>query len=122
MFFITGSGTIATLAVAFTAYLGQLVPLTPLSGRLASVAMLAVVSRERAGHRPSAGFQGWTTLIKVAGIVLMSAYFCSGATGSAQRSSARPGIGRVAPGRLRTGDDRDALGLRGLAVRHLLRG
>ena len=27
MFFITGSGTIATLAVAFTAYLGQIVPL-----------------------------------------------------------------------------------------------
>ena len=76
MFFITGPGTSATLAVAFTAYLGQLVPLGPISGRLAAVAMLAVVMVVNVvGTRTSAGFQGWTTLIKVAGIVVLSALF-----------------------------------------------
>jgi APA family basic amino acid/polyamine antiporter len=75
-FFITGSGTSATLAVAFTAYLGQLVPLGPVSGRLAAIAMLAVVMVVNVlGTRTSAGFQGWTTLLKVAGIVVMSSLF-----------------------------------------------
>jgi APA family basic amino acid/polyamine antiporter len=75
-FFITGSGTIATLAVAFTAYLGQLVPLGPISGRLAAVAMIAVIMLINVrGTRGSAGLQGWTTLLKVAAIVVMSALF-----------------------------------------------
>jgi APA family basic amino acid/polyamine antiporter len=76
MFFITGSGTVATLAVAFTAYLGQLVPLGPISGRLAAVAMIAAIMLVNVrGTRTSAGFQGWTTLLKVGGIVLMSVLF-----------------------------------------------
>ena len=76
MFFITGSGTSATLAVAFTAYLGQLVPLGPVTGRLAAVAMLAVVMVVNVrGTRTSAGFQGYTTLLKVAGIVVLSTLF-----------------------------------------------
>src|SRR5215217_6454482 len=70
MFFITGTGTSATLAVAFSAYLGQLVPLSPVSRRLAAVMVVNV-----RGARTSAGLQGWATLIKVAGIVLMSAAF-----------------------------------------------
>jgi APA family basic amino acid/polyamine antiporter len=76
MFFITGTGTSATLAVAFTAYLGQLVPLSPLSGRLAAVAMLAVVMLVNVvGTRTSAGFQGWATVLKVGGILALSALF-----------------------------------------------
>jgi APA family basic amino acid/polyamine antiporter len=76
MFFITGTGTSATLAVAFTSYLGQLVPLTPLTGRLAAVAMLAVVMVLNVrGTRTSAGFQSGATWIKVAGIVVMSTLF-----------------------------------------------
>jgi len=75
-FFITGSGTIATLAVAFTAYLGQLVPLGPVSGRLAAIVMIAVIMLVNVrGTRTSAGFQGWTTLLKVAGIVVLSTLF-----------------------------------------------
>ncbi|HVQ47961.1 MAG TPA: amino acid permease [Gemmatimonadales bacterium] len=76
MFFITGSGTSATLAVAFTAYLGQLVPLTPLTSRLAAVAMLAVVMVLNVrGTRQSAGFQSWATWLKVGGIVVLSSLF-----------------------------------------------
>jgi APA family basic amino acid/polyamine antiporter len=76
MFFITGSGTCATLAVAFSVYLGQLVPLTPLTARLASVAMLAVVMVVNVlGTGKSARFQGWTTLIKVLGIIVLSTLF-----------------------------------------------
>ncbi|MFL5535200.1 MAG: APC family permease, partial [Gemmatimonadales bacterium] len=76
MFFITGSGTNATLAVAFTAYLGQFVSLTPLTSRLAAVAMLAVVMVLNVrGTRQSAGFQSWTTWLKVGGIVVLSSLF-----------------------------------------------
>ena len=41
IFFVTGSGTIATLAVASTTYLGQIVPLGPVTGRLTAVALIA---------------------------------------------------------------------------------
>ena len=76
MFFITGSGTNATLAVAFTAYLGQFVHLTPLTSRLAAVAMLAVVMVLNVrGTRQSAGFQSWATWLKVGGIVVLSSLF-----------------------------------------------
>jgi APA family basic amino acid/polyamine antiporter len=76
LFFITGSGTIATLAVASTAYLGQLVPLGPTAGRLTAVGMIAVIALINVrGTRGSARLQAWTTLLKVAGILLMSACF-----------------------------------------------
>jgi basic amino acid/polyamine antiporter, APA family len=75
-FFITGSGTVATLAVAFTAYLGQVIRLGPISGRLAAVAMIAAIMVVNVrGTRGSARLQGWTTLLKVAGIVVLSALF-----------------------------------------------
>ncbi len=86
MFFITGSGTIATLAVAFTAYLGQFVPLTPLTGRLAAVAMLAVVMVVNVrGTAAERRIPGLGHLLKVAGIVLLSVTVsAAAATGSAR--------------------------------------
>lgn len=74
LFFVISSGAVATLAVAFSAYLGELVPLTPLTAKLVAVLMIAVVTVVNVlGTRKSADLQNWTTAAKVVGILLMSA-------------------------------------------------
>ncbi|MGH7525782.1 MAG: APC family permease, partial [Gemmatimonadales bacterium] len=76
LFFIIGTGTVATLAVASAAYLGQLVPLTPTASRLTAVGMIALIAGlNLRGTRGSARVQDWTTLLKVAGILIMSGLF-----------------------------------------------
>lgn len=73
LFFVIASGSVATLAAAFTGYLGQLVPLSPLTGRLAALAMIVVVMAINVyGTRSSASVQTWTTALKVGAIVLLS--------------------------------------------------
>src|SRR5256885_8599904 len=44
LFFVISSGSMATLAVAFSSYLGQIVPLSPLGAKLAAIAMIIVVT------------------------------------------------------------------------------
>jgi APA family basic amino acid/polyamine antiporter len=74
LFLVISSGSIATLAVAFSAYLGEIVPLTPLLSKLIAIGMIGVVTVINVlGTRKSADLQNWTTAIKVAAIVLMSA-------------------------------------------------
>ena len=86
LFFVISSGSIATLAVAFTAYLGEIVPVTPVMAKLIAVFMIAVVAAVNVlGTRKSANLQNWTTAIKVTGILVMSGallWFGSGFTGS----------------------------------------
>src|SRR5438045_330259 len=73
LFFVISSGAVATLAVAFSAYLGEIVPLTPLLEKLIAVLMIAVVTAVNVvGTRASANLQNWTTAAKVSGILLMS--------------------------------------------------
>jgi APA family basic amino acid/polyamine antiporter len=73
LFLVIGAGTMATLAVAFSTYLGQIVPLTPLEAKIIGVAMIAVLTVVNViGTRHSANLQNWTTLIKVVAIVAMS--------------------------------------------------
>jgi basic amino acid/polyamine antiporter, APA family len=73
LFFVISSGAIATLAVAFSAYLSEIVPLTPLLQKLIAVLMIAVVTSVNVlGTRASADVQNWTTATKVFGILLMS--------------------------------------------------
>lgn len=73
LFFVIASGSIATLAAAFTGYLGQLIDLTPAGAKLAAVAMIvAVTAVNVAGTRSSASVQTWTTAFKVGALVLMS--------------------------------------------------
>ncbi len=75
-FFIITSGSIATLAVASTSYLAQLIPLSPLGARATAVGMIAVIAVINVrGTRGSARVQDWTTLLKVSGILLMSGLF-----------------------------------------------
>jgi basic amino acid/polyamine antiporter, APA family len=73
LFFVIGAGSVATLAVAFVAYLGQLVPMGPVASRVVAVGLIGVIAAVNVrGTRDSARLQGWTTLLKVAGILLLS--------------------------------------------------
>ena len=87
LFFVIASGTVATLAVAFSNYLGQLVVLTPATQKLVAVAMIAAIAVINVvGTRQSSDVTNWTTGAKVAGLLVMSAVLLwrgHGFTGSA---------------------------------------
>jgi APA family basic amino acid/polyamine antiporter len=72
-FFVIGSGSVATLAVAFTAYLQQLVPVSPAVARVVAVLMiLTVMAVNVRGARQGADVQNLTTAVKAGAIVVMS--------------------------------------------------
>jgi APA family basic amino acid/polyamine antiporter len=72
-FLVISSGSVATLAVAFTGYLGALVPLTPTLSRVAAVLMIVLVAAINVrGTRGSADVQNWTTGLKAGAILAMS--------------------------------------------------
>src|SRR5437879_912106 len=74
LFFVISSGSVATLAVAFSSYLGEIVPLSPVVAKLAAIAMLVIVTVVNVvGTRESANLQDWTTAIKVIAILVMCA-------------------------------------------------
>jgi len=74
LFFMISSGSVATLAVAFSTYLGQIVALTPIEAKLIAIAMIAVVAALNVvGTRKSANVQNVATAIKVVAILAMSA-------------------------------------------------
>src|SRR3989442_15531536 len=78
LFLVIASGSVATLAVAFSTYLGEVVRMPPLVAKIVSVAMITVVTAVNAlGTRQSADLQDWTTLIKVSAILAMSAVLFS---------------------------------------------
>ena len=73
LFFVISSGAVATLAVAFSAYLGEIMPLTPLVAKSIAVLMIAVVTMVNVlGTRKSSDLQNWTTAAKVIAILAMS--------------------------------------------------
>jgi len=86
LFFVIASGTVATLAVAFSNYLGQLVNLTPVMHKVIAVVMIAIIAAVNViGTRQSSDVTNWTTGVKVGGLLLMSAallWLGSGFTGS----------------------------------------
>ena len=73
LFFVISSGSVATLAVAFSSYLGEIVPLSPMVAKLAAITMIVIVTVVNViGTRESANLQDWTTAIKVTAILVMS--------------------------------------------------
>lgn len=73
LFFVIASGSVATLAVAASGYLGELIPLSPFAARAAAVAMIfAVMAINVYGTRRSTDAQTWMTAIKVGAIVILS--------------------------------------------------
>lgn len=74
MFLAIASGTVASLAVAFSTYLGMIVPMSPLNDKLVALGVIAVITVVNVwGTRKSADLQNWTTLIKLLLIMAMSA-------------------------------------------------
>jgi APA family basic amino acid/polyamine antiporter len=74
LFFVISAGSVATLAVAFSNYLAEFIPLTPLLAKLVSVLMIAVIGVVNVrGTRQSSDLQNVTTTLKVGAIVLMGA-------------------------------------------------
>ncbi len=82
LFFMISSGSLATLAVAFSTYLRQLMPLSTLAAKAVAVAMIAVVAFVNVvGTRRSANVQNVATAMKVMAIIAMTIallYFSSG--------------------------------------------
>ncbi len=74
LFLVVSTGSIATLAVAFSNYLGEFFPLAPWTLKLVSLAMIGIIAGVNViGTRRSADLQNVSTLIKVVGIVGMAA-------------------------------------------------
>jgi APA family basic amino acid/polyamine antiporter len=68
-FFVIATGAVATLAVAFSVYLGQLIPMSPTTSRVVSVGLIAVLALLNIrGTRRSVTLQNYTTVIKLAGL------------------------------------------------------
>jgi APA family basic amino acid/polyamine antiporter len=76
VFIVGGSGSVATLAVAFTSYARQLVPLSPAAAKVLAVAMIAVVMLINVrGTRQGASVQNWSTALKAGAILVISVMF-----------------------------------------------
>ena len=89
LFLVIASGSVATLAVAFSTYLSEIILLTPIAAKLISVAMIAVVTAVNVrGTRQSADLQNWTTLVKVGAILAMSAVLFAVGRGYAATAAA----------------------------------
>ncbi len=72
-FFVITTGAVATLAVAFSSYMGQIVPVSPVMAKVVAIVMILVIAVINIrGTRQSSSVQNWSTLAKVAGILIMS--------------------------------------------------
>lgn len=75
LFFVIASGSVATLAVAFSSYLNQLVSLSEITSRAVAIVMILVVMLINIrGTRQSANVQNWTTITKAGALLLMSTF------------------------------------------------
>ena len=73
LFLVIGTGAVATLAVAFSTYLQEFVPLTPFERKVVAVLMIAVVAAVNVkGTRESADVQNWTTGLKAVAVAVLS--------------------------------------------------
>lgn len=72
-FLVIASGSIAALAVAFSNYLGQLVPIGTLSARIVSVLLIVVIAIVNVrGTRESSSMENFATATKVGALLLLS--------------------------------------------------
>ncbi len=71
---VIASGSIATLAVAFSGYLNQVVPVGAVGARVISVLMIVAIAFVNVrGTRESATLENWTTSVKVVGLLVIGA-------------------------------------------------
>ncbi|HET9446226.1 MAG TPA: amino acid permease [Steroidobacteraceae bacterium] len=93
MILVIASATVATLAVAFAAYLRELTALSPAAMKVAAVVMIIAIAAINAlGTRRSANLQNWTTAIKVGAILVMSALLLTRGDGLNEAATELPGV------------------------------
>ena len=72
-FFVISTGSVATLAVAFTGYLGQFMTVSPLMSKAIAVLLIAVIAAVNVrGTRSGANVQNGSTALKTIAILAMS--------------------------------------------------
>ena len=72
-FLVIAAGSVAALAVAFSSYLRQILPLGTVGARVVSVALIIVLATVNVrGTRKSATVQNWTTGFKVLALVALA--------------------------------------------------
>lgn len=97
LFLVIASATVATLAVAFSSYLRELVPLSPGTMKAVAVVMIVAIAVINVlGTRRSANLQNWTTGIKVVAILLMSGFLLSRGDGLNDTTAVLPDTGTSA--------------------------
>jgi APA family basic amino acid/polyamine antiporter len=73
LFFVVSTGSIATLAVAFSNYLGEFLPLGHWTARLVSLSMIGIIAVLNViGTRQSANLQNVATVIKVLAVLAIA--------------------------------------------------
>lgn len=73
-FFVISSGSVATLAVAFTGYLGQFMTVSPLTAKVVAVLVILVITVVNVrGTRQGSNVQNVSTAVKTLAILVMSA-------------------------------------------------
>ena len=81
-FFVISSGSVATLAVAFTGYLGQFMTVTPTMSKVIAVLVIIVIAAINIrGTRQGSSVQNWSTGVKTLAILVMSVALLSRGTG-----------------------------------------
>lgn len=94
LFFVLSAGSVATLAVAFSAYFSEFVRLTPWMVKWLSALMIAVIAVVNVrGTRGSADLQNAMTAIKIFAIVLMASALLWRGKSFATGNAAPPGFG-----------------------------
>lgn len=84
LFFVIGSGSVATLSAAFARYVQQFAALGPVAAKLVAIGMIAVVAAVNVrGTRQGATVQNWSTAIKAGALVLVSALLLAAGHGFA---------------------------------------
>lgn len=90
-FLVIASGSIAALAVAFSNYLGQLVPMSSTSARIVSVVLILVIAAVNVrGARESSSVENWTTATKVGALLIISLALIVLGHGASSSASAIP--------------------------------
>ncbi len=94
LFLVIASATVATLAVAFSSYLRELIPLSPGTMKAVAVVMIVAIAVINVlGTRRSANLQNWTTGIKVVAILVMSVLLLSRGDGLSDTTAVLPDTG-----------------------------
>jgi len=97
LFTVIASATVATLAVAFSSYLRELMPLSPGTMKAVAVVMIVAIAVINVlGTRRSANLQNWTTGIKVVAILVMSVLLLSRGNGLSDTTAVLPDTGTSA--------------------------